>query len=83
MTVADVSTEVAVWPAVASSLAKAMLKQPACAAAMSSSGLVPTPSSKRDLKLYWVALSVVLWVVMVPVPALRSPCQMADALRSM
>ena len=53
VTMASVATEVAVWPALASSLAKAMVKQPAWAAAMSSSGLVPVPSSKRDWKLYW------------------------------
>jgi hypothetical protein len=38
-------------PAFARMLAKAMEKQPAWAAAMSSSGLVPAPSSNREAKL--------------------------------
>src|SRR5271163_1363742 len=60
-----------------------MVKQPACAAAISSSGLVPTPLSKREPNEYWVSLRVVLWVVMLPLPSLSPPCQMALAVRSM
>src|ERR1700744_4556610 len=59
-----------------------MVKQPAWAAAISSSGLVPTPSSKRVLKLYCASLRVLLCVLMVPLPAFKSPCQIAVALRS-
>ena len=44
----------------------AIVKQPACAAAISSSGLVPTPSAKRVLNEYWVLFKVVLWVVISP-----------------
>jgi len=61
---------------------RAMVKQPAWAAAMSSSGLVPAPSSKRVWKLYGVSLRTWLWVVRAPVPFFKSPCQIADALRS-
>ena len=49
-TLAVVSTEVGVKPASARPFEKAIEKQPACAAPISSSGLVPSPSSKRDLK---------------------------------
>src|SRR5713101_3228232 len=58
-----------------------MVKQPACAAASSSSGLVPTPFSKRVLKEYWVCFSVPLSVEIEPLPLLRSPCHTALALR--
>jgi hypothetical protein len=49
-TLAVVSTEVGVKPASARPLENAIEKQPACAAPISSSGFVPSPSSKRDLK---------------------------------
>jgi hypothetical protein len=52
-TLAVVCARSTTWPAVASAFDSAMVKQPACAAAMSSSGLVPLPVSKRDLKEYW------------------------------
>ena len=51
VTVAVALMEVGVKPALPSSAEKAMAKQPACAAAMSSSGLVPTPFSNRDQRL--------------------------------
>ena len=51
------------WPAPLSWKAVAMLKQPAWAAAISSSGLVPFSSPKRILKLYGVSFSVPLCVV--------------------
>src|SRR6202035_3759763 len=79
---AVVSIESAVAPALVISPLSAMVKQPACAAAISSSGLVPTPSAKRALKLYCVSFNVPLWVEIVPLPSLRLPCQTADALRS-
>src|ERR1022692_2752061 len=49
VTSAVTSSESAVKPAFCNSKLRAMAKQPECAAAMSSSGLVPTPSSNRDL----------------------------------
>src|SRR5688500_3062904 len=67
--------------ALPSSAEKAMAKQPAWAAAMSSSGLVPAPFSKRVPKEYWVCLRTPLSLEMVPLPSLSPPCQMADALR--
>src|SRR5579884_1042900 len=70
-------------PAPPSCAESAMVKQPACAAASSSSGLVPTPFSKRVLKEYCVCFSVPLSVEMVPFPDFKSPCQTADALRCM
>jgi hypothetical protein len=44
----------AVMPALPSCADSAMLKHPAWAAAISSSGFVPIPFSKRVLKEYWV-----------------------------
>ncbi|KAG1066603.1 hypothetical protein G6F40_017765 [Rhizopus arrhizus] len=49
-TLASVSSEVGVKPASPSLADSAMVKQPACAAAISSSGLVPFSSPKRLLK---------------------------------
>jgi hypothetical protein len=43
-----------------------MLKQLACAAAISSSGFVPGASSKRVRKLY-------LWSLIVPLPTPKRP----------
>ncbi|TWH67394.1 hypothetical protein JD77_02369 [Micromonospora olivasterospora] len=48
-TLAVVSTEVPVAPASASCLDSAIEKQAAWAAPINSSGLVPSPSSNRDL----------------------------------
>src|SRR5690242_16958858 len=59
----------------------AMVKQPACAAAMSSSGLVPGVCSNRVAKLYGVSFSTPLCVASAPCPLLRSPDQIADAVR--
>src|SRR6185312_5451680 len=56
---------------------------PACAAASSSSGLVPTPFSKRVLNEYCVSRSTPLAVESAPLPARRSPCQTAVASRCM
>src|SRR5437763_232780 len=47
---------------------------------MSSSGLVPVPDSKRELKLYWPSNAPEPSLTL-PAPALRSPVQVADALR--
>jgi hypothetical protein len=51
-TPAVVSTLSGSYPALPSSPASAIEKQPACAPAISSSGLVPGPSSKRDPNEY-------------------------------
>src|SRR5215470_830712 len=61
----------------------AMVNQPACAAASNSSGLVPTPFSKRVLKEYCVCFRTPLSVEMAPLPVFKSPCQTADPLRCM
>jgi hypothetical protein len=58
-----------------------MVKQPAWAAATSSSGLVPIPSSNRELNEYCVLFRTVLPVVSVPFPSFPHPCQLALALR--
>src|SRR5882724_3491213 len=81
--VAVVSSFSAVKPAAPSCPERAIEKQPACAAASNSSGLVPTPFSNRVLKEYCVCFSVPLSVEIVPLPPLRSPCQTALALRCM
>src|SRR6266705_2336093 len=81
VTVAVVAMESGLKPALPSSDENAIEKQPACAAAINSSGFVPTPFSKRVLNEYWVCLSVPLSVEMLPLPVFRSPDQTADALR--
>src|SRR5579859_8130933 len=58
-----------------------MVNQPACAAARSSSGLVPIPFSKRVLKEYCACFRTPLSVEIAPLPVFKSPCQTADALR--
>src|ERR1700757_1668726 len=70
-------------PAPPSCAESAMVKQLACAAASSSSGLVPMPLSNREWKEYGVCFRTLLSVERVPLPAFRSPCQTADALRCM
>src|SRR5579872_6207282 len=71
----------AVSPALASCPLNAMAKQPECAAAISSSGLVPIPLSKRVLKEYCVSLSTPLWVDILPFPSLSPPLHTAVAVR--
>src|SRR5262249_31740758 len=63
-----VSSFDATMPAPASCAESAIVKQPACAAARSSSGLVPTPFSKRVEKEYWASFRVPLSVEMEPLP---------------
>jgi len=58
---------------------KAIEKQPAWAAAISSSGLVPGPFSKRDLKPYGASFKTPVSVEIVPPPSLMPPFQTADA----
>src|SRR5229473_4615743 len=79
--VAVVSSLLAVMPALPSCAERAMVKQPACAAARSSSGFVPTPFSNLVLNEYCVCFSTPLSVEMVPFPSFKPPCQTADALR--
>ena len=50
VTAASVSMASAVKPALFSMNESAIVKQPACAAPINSSGLVPLPSPKRALK---------------------------------
>src|SRR5206468_1804931 len=82
VSLAEVSIESGVKPASPSCAERAIVKQPACAAAISSSGLVPVPSAKRELNEYCVSLSVPLWVEIVPLPSFRLPFHTADAVRS-
>src|SRR5438309_1135406 len=81
LSVAVVSSLSAFKPAPPSCAESAIVKHPACAAARSSSGLVPTPFSKRVLKEYCTCLRTPLSVDIAPFPVLRSPCQTALALR--
>ncbi len=71
----------AVIPALPNCPDSAMEKQPACAAAINSSGLVPLPSSKRVLKEYWVFDNTPLSVETVPLPSLRPPFHTAEPFR--
>src|SRR3954452_7472401 len=57
-----------------------MLKHPACAAAINSSGFVPGEFSNRVVNEYGVLFKTPLAVETVPLPCLRSPCQTADAV---
>src|SRR6478735_10754537 len=83
VTVAVVSIDCAVIPALPSWAERAMLKQPAWAAAISSSGFVPGCDSKRVAKEYGVLLSTPLGEVSVPLPSFNPPLQCALALRCM
>src|SRR3954468_8122673 len=80
-TLAVVSTRVGVNPALARPLESAIEKQPAWAAAMSSSGLVPAPSSKRELNEYCPSNAPPPKRI-VPLPLGRSPSHRASALRT-
>src|SRR5690348_10834476 len=59
----------------------AIVKQPAWAAAISSSGFVPFPFSNLVLNEYCDCASTPLSVDTVPFPVFRSPCHCAEALR--
>src|SRR5271169_1289986 len=83
VTVAVVSSFCAVIPAPPSCAESAIVKHPACAAARSSSGFVPTPFSKRVLKEYCVCFRTPLSVEIDPLPSFKPPCQTADAFRCM
>src|SRR5688500_17947370 len=58
-----------------------MVKQPACAAAINSSGFVPGPFSNRDVNEYAVLFRTPPGADNVPFPCFRSPFQTADAVR--
>ena len=81
VTVAVVRNSCAVSPAFPSWPDKAIVKHPAWAAAISSSGFVPLPLSNRVLNEYCVLDRIVLSVETVPLPVFRSPCHSADACR--
>src|SRR5688572_255642 len=83
VTVALVSMRSGVTPDSPSRAASAIVKQPACAAPSSSSGLVPGVPSKRVLNEYGVSARTLLSVVSAPLPWRSPPCQTAVALRSM
>src|SRR5688572_21172425 len=73
----------AVKPAWPRMFERAMLKQPAWAAAMSSSGFVCGSFSNRDLNVYGVFFRTPLGPESVPLPSFREPFQTADAVRFM
>src|SRR5213594_2916073 len=75
---ASVWTRLAGLPAFSSPAERAMLKHAACAAAISSSGLVPGFPSKRVAKLYG-PLKAPLPALKLPLPSLSFPSQTADA----
>src|SRR5690606_2279985 len=70
-------------PPLASVLESAIEKQLACAAAISSSGLVlPAVRSVREAQVTSCSPGAPLPVVKVPRPDARSPCQVTDAVLS-
>src|SRR5215813_8752793 len=79
-TVAVVLMRFAGLPAFSRLAESAIEKQPASAAAMSSSGLVPFPSSKRDEKEYGPS-NAPLPSFIVPLPCFRVPSHTADPVR--
>ena len=70
-------------PACASPFASAIKTHEACAAAISSSGLVfSSAASARELHLIVASRTAPLSVETVPDPLIRSPCHSAFAVRS-
>src|ERR1043165_8203154 len=69
-----------VRPAAPNTKLSFIVKQPAWAAAINSSGLVPTPCSKRVPYEYCALLNTVLWVLRRPLPSLPPPFQFAVAV---
>src|SRR6185312_15837620 len=78
-----VASSAGVCPARSSWKASAMVKQPAWAAAISSSGFVPFSLSKRVLNEYGVAARTPESLDSSPLPARPVPRQIALALRIM
>src|SRR5690242_4623965 len=70
-------------PAFPNCAERAMVKHPACAAAINSSGLVPFAFSKRVENEYGVLESTPLSLDIVPFPSLSDPFHTAEALRTM
>src|SRR5512146_832915 len=83
VTVAVVSNFSATRPALPNCADSAIVKHPACAAAINSSGLVPFPLSNLVENEYGVCDRTPLSVDTVPFPVFKSPCQMAEPLRCM
>src|ERR1041384_6553794 len=74
----------ALWPALARPLENAIEKHDACAAASSSSGVVCAwAPSVRAFQLRLADLNAPLDAVVVPLPPIRSPSQVALALLCM
>ena len=68
-------------PALPSCAESAIEKHPACAAAISSSGFVPFPSSNRVLNEYCVFDKTPLSVDTVPLPSFNPPRHTAEPFR--
>src|SRR6185437_7707654 len=83
VTAASVASSVGENPAPSSWKASAMVKHPACAAAISSSGFVPFSLSKRVLNEYGVAARTPESLDSSPLPVRPAPRQSALALRIM
>src|SRR5438874_10418544 len=81
VTAPPVLSSVGVKPAIYSTNANDIVKHPACAAAISSSGFVPFSFSKRVLKEYGVFESTPESVERSPPPSRPVPRQTAFALR--
>src|ERR1035437_6381174 len=80
-TAAWVSIFVGVSPAPPNSAPSAMEKQPACAAAINSSGVVPVAApSKRVANEYFASFRTPVAVEIVPLPSFSEPVQTALAL---
>src|SRR5512133_3231400 len=84
VTVADVFSSSAGWPAWASPCESAIEKQAACAAAISSSGLVfDCASSERAVQsTSRPPIAPLVTESTRPLPLIRSPCQVTSAVRS-
>src|SRR6266550_3485609 len=82
VTAAVVSRLSGVMPAFPSCAESAIVKQPACAAAINSSGFVPAPFSNRVENEYCVFERTPLSVEIVPLPSFNEPFQTAEALRT-
>src|SRR4029079_3229415 len=81
VTTAEVRNSSGLCPDPPSPKASAMLKQPAWAAPINSSGLVPLYSPERIPAEYGALESVPLCVVSVPLPSGPPPFQTASAVR--
>src|SRR5919198_1180602 len=84
VTVAEVLSSSAGWPACARPFESAIEKHAACAAAMSSSGLVFDCASSERARQSTSSPPIAPLVTesMRPLPLIRSPCHVTSALRS-